>query len=197
MLNTLLNIIKMLALAVAGVYLLLYPKESLFTAICILGIAVGCYGLFTCLAYLVLRGKKDQDGKAKRSVFSLVIGIPALVCGILLAVKPDLVADYFPVVSGLFVLAAGILSSAEAIVSWKVNAAWKSKLGVAVATIVLGVLFMFCEFDHGTAVRLLGTVMLYLGAAGLFEGKSEKPKLPDAEQTDEQTAEQTAESVNA
>lgn len=189
MLNTLLNIIKMLALAVAGVYLLLYPKESLFTAIYILGIAVGCYGLFTCLAYLIQRGQKDQEGKAKRSVFSLVIGIPALICGIILAVKPDLVADYFPFVSGIFVLAAGILSSAEAIVSWKVSAAWKSKLGVGVATIVLGVIFMFCEFDHGTAVRLLGTVMLYLGATGLFEGKSEKPQLPDAEQTTEQTNE--------
>lgn len=178
------NITKVLAVAVAGAYLLLYPNESLFSAIYILGAAIICYGLFTCVAYYVQRNRDDLEETNKRTVFSLVIGILALICGILIIIKSDLVAGYFPVVSGMFVLAAGILTSAEAIVSWKVYAAWKSKLAVGVATIVLGVILLFCNFDHGTAVRLVGTVMLYLGTTGIVENISEKRQLPDTEQAD-------------
>ena len=117
--------------------------------------------------------EKEQEEK-KRTVLSLLIGILALACGIFAVVKPETVAQYFPILAGLLVLSTGILRSAETIVHRKEFAAWKPVLAVSVATIVLGAILLFCSFDQQTTVRILGTVMLYLGATGAVETGGEK-----------------------
>ncbi len=169
-----LNFIKMILIAVAGVYLLLYPIELLNSAIYVLGVVIAIYGLLTCLAYFIQRGKKDQNGQNKRTLFSLLISIFALVCGIFMICKPDVVSESFPIIAGIFVLAAGILSSAEAVGKRNEFAAWKSKLAFALATVALGAILIFCKFDQGTTVRMLGTIMLYIGALGAVESRSEE-----------------------
>jgi uncharacterized membrane protein HdeD (DUF308 family) len=167
------NVVKMLVLALAGVILLIYPVASLHTAIVILGIALIGYGAASCLAFIMERAKKEQEEK-KRTVLSFLIGILALACGIFAVVKPETVAQYFPILAGLLVLSIGILRSAETIVHKKEFAAWKPVLAVSLATIVLGAILLFCNFDQQTTVRMLGTVMLYLGATGAVETGSEK-----------------------
>ena len=167
------NVIKMLVLALAGVILLIYPVASLITVIVILGIALIGYGAVSCIGFIVERAKKEQTEK-KRTVLSLLIGILALACGIFTVTKPEMIAEYFPILAGLLVLVAGILRTAETIVHRKEFAAWKPVLAVSVATIVLGAILLFCSFDQQTTVRILGTVMLYLGATGAVETGNEK-----------------------
>ena len=167
------NVIKMLVLALAGVILLIYPVASLITVIFILGIALIGYGAVSCIGFIVERAKKEQTEK-KRTVLSLLISILALACGIFTVTKPEMIAEYFPILAGLLVLVAGILRTAETIVHRKEFAAWKPVLAVSVATIVLGAILLFCSFDQQTTVRILGTVMLYLGATGAVETGGEK-----------------------
>ena len=168
------NVIKMLVLALAGVVLLVYPVASLHTAIVILGIALIGYGAASCIAFIAERVKKEQEEEKKRTVLSLLIGILALACGIFAVAKPETVAQYFPILAGLLVLSTGILRSAETIVHRKEFAAWKPVLAVSLATVVLGAILLFCSFDQQTTVRILGTVMLYLGATGAVETGGEK-----------------------
>ena len=168
------NVIKMFVLALTGAFLLLYPLASLYTVIIILGIAIICYGLISCVGYFVDRSRKDQEDNKKRTIFSLLIGILALACGIFTVTKPEMIAEYFPILAGLLVLVAGILRTAETIVHRKEFAAWKPVLAVSLATIVLGTILLLCSFDQQTTVRILGTVMLYLGATGAVETGGEK-----------------------
>ena len=167
------NVIKMFVLALTGAFLLLYPLASLYTVIVVLGIAMICYGVVSCVGFFVERSRKEQKEKKKRTVISLLIGILVLACGIFVVVKPNTVADYFPTLVGLLVLVAGILSCAEAIGRRKESAEWKYMLAVSLATLVLGAIILFRRFDQETTVRILGTGMLYLGAAGAAESKDE------------------------
>ena len=168
------NVIKMFVLALTGAFLLLYPLASLYTVIIILGIAIICYGLISCVGYFVDRSRKDQEDNKKRTIFSLLIGILALACGIGIVVKPNTVGEYFPTLVGLLILATGILSGADAFGRRKESANWKPMLAVSLATLVLGAIILFRHFDQETTVRILGTAMLYIGAAGAAESKEEK-----------------------
>ena len=172
MISFIINFVKMLAFAAAGVYLLVYPLESLYSVIYVLGLVIGGYGFFTCLAYLLQR--KDPDAQNRKSIFSFVIGILALACGIFTALKPDIVSGSFPFVAGILVLATGILLCMEAIVGRNGFTYWKYDLAFSIATIVIGGILMFCSFDQVTTVRMLGTVMVYLGAVGAVENRSGK-----------------------
>ena len=163
------NTIKMLVLAITGAFLLLYPLASLYTAIIVLGIALICYGVAACVAFIAERVRKDREKEKKRTFVSLLIGIFALSLGICTVVKPEVVADLFPTLVGLFVLAAGVLSGADAFGRRKESAGWTTMLAVSLATVVLGAIVLFRRFDQETTVRILGTVLLYLGAAGAAE----------------------------
>ena len=94
MIAFIINFVKMLAFAAAGVYLLVYPLETLYSVIYVLGLVIGVYGLFTCLGYLLQR--KDPDAQNRKSIISFVIGILALACGVFMAINPNIVSQYFP-----------------------------------------------------------------------------------------------------
>ena len=71
-------------------------------------------------------------------------------------------------------LATGILSCMETIIGKNGLIYWKYDLAFSLATIVIGAILMFCSFDQVTTVRMLGTVMVYLGALGAVENRSGK-----------------------
>ncbi|MCR5137072.1 MAG: DUF308 domain-containing protein [Oscillospiraceae bacterium] len=166
------NILKMLAIALAGVLLLFFPVASLYTVIIDIGIALLVYGVFSVVAFLISRNrKKEGKERSEKSIergklVSIVIGVVALVCGIVVLVRPALIAEFFPTLVALFVIVAGVLMVIKAIGRKKESEGWKSMLAIALATVILGVILLIKPFDEGTTVRILGTVMLYLGAAG-------------------------------
>ena len=170
MIGFIINFIKMLAFAAAGVYLLVYPLESLYSVIYVIGLVIGVYGLFTCLGYLLQR----KDAQNRKTIISFIVGILALMCGVCMALNPNLVSKYFPYVAGIFVLAIGILSCMETIVGKNGLSYWKFDMAFSLATMVIGAILMICTFDQITTVRMLGTVMVYLGALGAVENRSGK-----------------------
>ena len=146
------NILKGVFIALAGVFLLLFPTESLYTITIYLGIAMVCYGAFTIIAFFVSRSKDQSEQSAKSrnqgKIISLIIGALVLICGIVSLAKPELVVEFFPRLVSVFVLAAGVLGIADAI-----------------ATVILGGIILVRPFDEVSIVRILGTVLLYLGAS--------------------------------
>lgn len=170
----LINILKSLLIAVAGVFLLLFPSESLNTVLFYLGIAMVCYGVFTIIAFFISRSKADaeQSEKSKNQgkIISLVIGILVLVCGIVVLTKTELVIQFFPRLASVFILVVGVACIAKALSKRKEDESWLNLLAIAVATVILGGIILFRPFDELTIVRILGTVMLYLGAEATVEG---------------------------
>jgi uncharacterized membrane protein HdeD (DUF308 family) len=168
-----LSILKGLLVAIAGVLLLLFPTESLYTVLIYLGIAMVCYGAVTIIAFFVSRSKAEteQSEKSKNQgkIISLVTGILALACGIVVLAKPELVVEFFPRLVSAFVLAAGAACIAKAISKRKESDGWIHMFAIAVATVILGGIILFRPFDEVTIVRILGTVLLYLGAGSAVE----------------------------
>ncbi len=167
------NILKGLVFAVLGILLLLFPVESLYTVILYVGIAAVCYGVFSAAAFLISRSKekkgREQNEKSRQrgKIFSLAIGILALAGGIVVLLRPELVAQFFPRLTGAAVLAAGVLCLVKAFGIRKENGAWKALIAISAATIILGGILLFRPFDEGTTVRILGSIMLYLGAGSM------------------------------
>ena len=164
----LLNILKSLLIAIAGVFLLLFPSESLQTVLFYLGIAMVCYGVFTIIAFFISRGKEpaEQSEKSKNQgkIISLVLGILVLVCGVVVLTKTELVIQFFPRLASIFILTVGVACIPKALSTRRENGNWLNLLAIAVATVILGGIILFRPFDELTIVRILGTVMLYLGA---------------------------------
>ena len=163
------NILKGVFVALAGILLLLFPTESLYTITIYLGIAMVCYGAFTIIAFFVSRSKDntEQSEKSKNQgkIVSLLIGAIVLVCGTVALVKPELVVQFFPRLVSAFIIAAGILSVANAIAKRKESDGWIHLFAIAVATVILGGIILIRPFDEVSIVRILGTVLLYLGAS--------------------------------
>ena len=169
LLHMFMNILKGVFIALAGVFLLLFPTESLYTITIYLGIAMVCYGAFTIIAFFVSRSKdqSEQSTKSKNQgkIISLIIGALVLICGIVSLAKPALVVEFFPRLVSVFVLAAGVLSIAEAIAKRKESDGWIHLFAIAIATVILGCIILVRPFDEVSIVRILGTVLLYLGAS--------------------------------
>lgn len=167
------NILKGVFVALAGILLLLFPTESLYTITIYLGIAMVCYGAFTIIAFFVSRSKEntEQSEKSKNQgkIISLVMGILVLVCGIVVLTKTELVIQSFPRLASVFILAVGVASIAKALSNRKEDNRWLNMLATAVATVILGGVILFRPFDELTIVRILGTVMLYVGAGAAVE----------------------------
>ena len=56
---------------------------------------------------------------------------------------------------------------------------------LALATLILGGLMFFVRFDESTVVRMLGTVALYVGLAGMTGGGSAAGEPETAEDAEE------------
>ena len=170
----LINVLKSLLIAIAGVYLLLFPSESLNTVLFYLGIAMVCYGAFTIISFFISRKRQaeEQDEKSKNQgkIISLVFGILVLICGIVVLTKTELVIQFFPRLASIFILTVGVVCIAKALSTRKENSNWLHLLATAVATVILGGIILFRPFDELTIVRILGTVMLYLGAEAAVAG---------------------------
>ena len=169
----LLNILKSLLVAIAGVFLLLFPSESLNTVLFYLGIAMVCYGAFTIISFFTSRSKEaaeqSEASKNQGKIISLVLGILVLICGIVVLAKTELVIQFFPRLASVFILAVGVACIAKALSRRKEDDSWLNLLATAVATVILGGIILFRPFDELTIVRILGTVMLYLGAGAAVE----------------------------
>ena len=68
------NILKGVFVALAGILLLLFPTESLYTITIYLGIAMVCYGAFTIIAFFVSRSKDNTEQSEKSKNQGKIVG---------------------------------------------------------------------------------------------------------------------------
>ena len=121
----LLNILKSLLIAIAGVFLLLFPSESLNTVLFYLGIAMVCYGAFTIISFFTSRSKEaaeqSEASKNQGKIISLVLGILVLICGIVVLAKTELVIQFAHLILQIVDVVTYLLIS---IVAWSTCNRW-------------------------------------------------------------------------
>ena len=162
----LIHILEMLAVIALGFVLVIFPGQTLKAAILILGIGLAVFGATAVLMHFV------GHHETKPSVAGLILGIASLLGGILVLIFQDVVSDNFPLIASLITVIAGIAGIVFSFQERRTDPTWRSDLTVFTVTFLLGVVMFFFPFEDVTIVRVLGVILLYVGAARLIpEGK--------------------------
>jgi uncharacterized membrane protein HdeD (DUF308 family) len=160
------SVIGSLIMAVIGILVILYPEVTGDVAASILGIGAILFGGVYVLLYFF----KDLH----ESLFSeeFVIGLTAIIFGVVVLTKRDLIISLIPVILGLVILISGFSKLQRGVVAKRIG--YESStiyLALAAVSIVLGIIVMF--FLNGEDMRnalfiLIGIGLIYSGATDLF-----------------------------
>lgn len=150
----------------AGVLLIMYPALSSDVICYMTGVGAIVYGLFSLVTYFLL-GLEDS---LFRNEF--VHGIMALLAGIIIMVKKDVIIDLIPVVLGMIIVYSGFGKLQQALVAWRIRyqkAGWFAGLGII--SIIAGLYVMFFMTGKQTQeilFRTIGGGLVYCGVSDLI-----------------------------
>jgi len=154
------------ALIIIGVLMIIYPNISVTVVARIIGIGFIAFGLINIIAYFLL----DINDILHRNDF--VYGLIALILGIAIIVKQNLILDLIPVILGIVIMTSGFAKLQNAIISRRIGYT-NSMIYVilAVISIVLGIFVIFFLGGEKMANILfivIGAGLIYCGASDLF-----------------------------
>ncbi len=133
--------------------------------------------------------KKDIKTDFYRN--DLVFGVVALVVGIILLAKRDVIISLIPVVLGAYIIVSGVkkLQNALDLVRLKLDG-WKSLLTLSAINIIFGIIMVICALETAKVITvLIGAGLVYSGATDLFSTVwvSRSAKRRDNEEDNEET----------
>jgi len=146
-----------------GLFLLLWPAATPTTLVIILGIYIAASGLFSVLGYF--RQKEEE-----RKTTTLIGGIFLVIVAIVLFVVPTLIAAFFALIIGVFVVIGGIANIIRSFEIRKYGGfGWPAILVVNILIVIGGLLIVFNPFGSIILfVSILGIVLIANGAINLF-----------------------------
>ena len=158
-----LRVLCLAALVLGGLFLILYPHSTLSTAVRILGGALTVYGAIGLISYLVNRPESRPS--------SLVAGAAALIFGVIILLRPNLILNFFPTVAGILIVVTGILQLMSVLEGRRADpqGRWWLPLILALITVVLGVVLLLNPFGAmSILIRMLGATLMYIGITGFI-----------------------------
>ena len=158
---------NLIALAVAfvalGVILIIYPTEVMTTACYMIAALLILIGVISLVNYL----RKDITGIIYR--YDLVVGLSAILGGILVIVKIDDLTRLIPVALGFLVTISGILKMQNSVDMLRLgNGIWHVAFGLAIVNIIFGIVLLINPFAEELLVTLMGVALIYSGLTDLF-----------------------------
>ncbi len=160
------SILMSVGYIIAGVLLVVYPEVSANIICYVAGIAACVFGVVSLTTYFLL----DLKDSLFRNEFA--IGVMAIIAGILMIVKRDLLFELVPIIMGLVIVTSGFIKLQRAVVAHRIHYD-KAMVytGLAVISIILGLIIMF--FMSGrTAQNVLfitiGAGLIYCGTSDLI-----------------------------
>ena len=145
-----------------GIYLLIRPGETLFTAAKIMGAALVVIGAIGLVNQLLLREKMLLP--------VILVYAVEIVAGIILFSSPDFVISLLPIILGIVVVIYGLSDVQTALRLKKAgHPAWKRALVFSLITVVLGIILLLYPFETVAAlVRVLGVILIYKAIVGIL-----------------------------
>jgi len=150
--------IKKVSLATIGLSLILgvifiaFPAQVMTYLCLFLGIAMICIGVAAVINYLIDRF----------SAFTLVLGILAIILGVIVCTQYKAIISFMIILLGLFILTAGLFNffTSIKIIASSLIFGWAS-LFLSVATTVLGIVALTHSADFSEAlVRFIGVALI-------------------------------------
>ena len=140
---------------IVGIVLLIWPQVTTITACIIVGAVLCIYGIISVLQYR----------KSPEFVFTelrLIVGILALIGGVLLLLFPKFFLSIIPFVFGILVVVHGILEIQKALDLKRMHTnTWWVTAAEGGIEIILGLLLIFNPFSATViVVRILGVLLI-------------------------------------
>lgn len=149
---------------ILGLVLLIWPGVSATVFCWAFGSLLLAYGAVTILTFFF------RDSRAGSFVFELLLGIVAAALGLLVLLRPVVVASVLPVIVGLFILVDGLVNLKRALeLRSMMYERWIVPLILSLISVGLGLLVLFHPFLAAEAlVMVIGAVFLYTGVSDLW-----------------------------
>jgi len=171
------NLIIMALVCVAlGVILILQPKATMTTICYVLAALLILVGVVSLINYM----RKDISGNMYR--YDLVVGLSAILGGILVIIKVEQLTALVPVVLGFLVTISGILKMQNSIDMLRLkHQTWYVAFALAIINIVYGIILLINPFSAETLIICIGCGLVYSGATDLYVTISISKRLSDME----------------
>ncbi len=160
------DVLMSLAYVVAGVLLVIFPNESGQVISYIVGGSAVVYGIVSLTAYFLA----DIRDTLYNNHF--VLGLMAIIFGVAIIVKKDLIVDLIPFILGLCIVTSGLIKLHRAVIASRIK--YDASLTYAllgVVSIIFGVVVMFFlsgETAQNIIFTVIGCGMIYSGLSDLF-----------------------------
>lgn len=145
-----------IALIVIGILFIVAPANSVRIICYVAGAVMLVWGAAK-IVYFFVAGIREPGS------FSLAGGVALIAFGVLLFVKPDLIAGIFTVLFGILLIVDSVVRLQEAVdlAKLKVKGWWLAAI-VAAATLVLGCIIAFDPFSSAQALMIFAGVSLII-----------------------------------
>ncbi len=147
-----------------GVVLIIWPGATMKTICYILAVLLLLLGVVSLINYL----RKDISGIIYR--YDLVVGLSAILGGILVIIKVDKLTELIPAVLGFLVTISGILKMQNSVDMMRLgHGTWHIAFTFAIVNIVAGVLLLIDPFRTAEIlIMFVGIALVYSGLTDLY-----------------------------
>ena len=159
------NLILLAVIFIAlGIVLILWPGATMKTICYLLAAMLLALGVASLINYL----RKDISGIIYR--YDLVVGLCAILGGILVIVKVDKLTDLIPAVLGFLVTMSGILKMQNSVDMLRLGlGTWHVAFAMAIVNIVAGIVLLMNPFEAAQIlIMCIGIALVYSGITDLY-----------------------------
>ena len=158
------KILSLVVIALVGLFLVIYPGDTLNIVVGVFGGALLLIGLIGIVSYFLPKNKNS------RNVIDLVISIVEVIVGLIVVSNIGFVISLFPIFAGVIIAAQGVLYLISAFrMKSDNNNSWKLGLVLSLVMIAFGILIFANPFATQAAlVRLAGIALIYNAVSGLI-----------------------------
>lgn len=151
------SLVVSILLIVLSLFLIIKPAQSLnFIMIC-LGCIVVLNGIIHTISYFT------TPSEFKTFSFELVQGIICIVLGLVFILNPELINSFLPFIIGAWIIIESIVKIQLAFnVKDIQNSNWLLMLGLAIITLLLGIIIIFNPFATAITITTLCGIMLLI-----------------------------------
>ena len=157
-----------------GIILILWPNEVMRTSCYMLAAMLIIVGVISLINYL----RKVISAILYR--YDLVVGLSAVLGGILVIIKVDQLLSLIPVVLGFLVTISGILKMQNSVDMLRLGqGTWYVAFCMAILNIIFGIVLLIDPFSRELLVYLLGAALIFSGITDLYVTISISHRLAD------------------
>ncbi len=156
------KILSLIVVALVGLFLVIYPGDTLNIVVGVFGGALLLIGVVGIVSYFM--------HKNNRNLFDLVVAIVEAIIGLIVITNIGFVISLFPIFAGVIIALQGVLYLISTLrMKSNNNDSWKLGVVLSLIMIAFGVLVFANPFaTQATLVRLAGVALIYNAVSGLI-----------------------------